>query len=82
MLKKVCESETFRDGKFTQVLLLSFSFMFVFTAFQTTGIIEVRILIRITHITQKLCTKIIRMSLYISSIISLIGLRPCQINSD
>jgi hypothetical protein len=42
VLKRIRESETFRDGKFSQVLLLSFSFMFLFTAFQTTGIIEVR----------------------------------------
>jgi hypothetical protein len=40
--KALRDHQIFKDGKFIQILILSFSFMLLFTAFQTTCFIEVR----------------------------------------
>lgn len=34
--KFLSKKDIFQDGKFVQILILSFSFMLLFTAFQTT----------------------------------------------
>ncbi|ODM90722.1 UNC93-like protein MFSD11 [Orchesella cincta] len=41
--------EIFQDGKFLQILLLSVSFMLVFTAFQTTSMTEQTVLASVRH---------------------------------